>query len=227
MAGTQASEALALGPLQVGVLLTLLPAVLLSMTSFVKLSVVLSLLRNALGVGNVPSTLVISLWALLLSLHVMGPVFDQVVARGTSFVQGSPEQVEWMHRPLSMRGWGAWSDFGAAVAPPVRGFLLRHAGQRELALFRELALERSGADPGGFAVLLPAFLITELSEALSIGFMLFLPFLVVDLLVTIVLTALGVTGLSTAVVALPFKLVLFVVADGFYVLSKALVAGYF
>lgn len=212
------------GTLATAAALTLLPFLLLATTSFVKLSVVLSLLRNALGLDGVPSGLVITLLAALLSLHVMAPVLDQVVARAEE-----PLADPGLQHPVSKAGLTAFGNLVEAVAPPIKGFLARHAGERERELFVDLAKKaRPDAEVSqrDFAVLMPAFLISELAEALKIGFMLFLPFLVVDLVIASLLTGLGMTLLNPASVAVPFKLLLFVLVDGFYLLSEALVSGY-
>jgi len=218
------AEALPWGTLSAALLLTLLPFALLATTSFVKLSVVLSLLRNAIGIEGVPSGLVITLLAALLSIHVMAPVVDEVVTRAAL-----PLTDENLQQPLSPKGRAAAMAVGEAVAPPIKAFLHKHAGERERALFVRLATKarpKAEVSEQDFAVLLPAFLISELTDALKIGFLLFLPFLVLDLVIASVLTALGMTMLSPAAVSVPFKLLLFVLADGFYLLSEALVQGY-
>lgn len=222
------ADSIPAGPLTAVLLLTVLPFALLSTTSYVKLSVVLSMVRNAVGVQGVPSGMVITLLSILLSVHIMAPVVDQVRVRAVSFLSERDPGSLWQ-RPLSVEGIAALSAFGEAVAPPVQTFLSRHAGAREAALFEDLAQEArptTAVPAGRFSVLLPAFLITELSEALQIGFVLFLPFLVVDLVIASILVSLGMTALNPTAVALPFKLLLFVLVDGFYVLSEALVRGY-
>lgn len=218
------TDALPMGTIGLALLLTLLPFALLATTSFVKLSVVLSLLRNAIGLSEVPSGMVITLLAGLLSLLVMAPVAEQV-GRLAERPLSSPQ----LAAPLSAQGREAWRALGSAVAEPVRAFLLRHAGHKERALFKGMAQK---ARPGSkvsdkdLPVLLPAFLVTELSEALQLGFIVFLPFLVVDVLVATLLTALGMTSISAVTISLPLKLLLFVMVDGFYLLSEALVSGY-
>lgn len=208
-------------------LLTGLPFVLLATTSFVKIAVVLSVLRNALGAGQVPSAMVVTLLAGLLSAYVMSPVADRVMATVTEASAAPDEGV-----PLTLARLAEVGELWTAASAPVRLFLAKHAGERELGLFRRLASKaRAGRPDAGVAdddltVLMPAFLISELKEGLQMGFLVLLPFLVIDLVVATVLATVGLHSVSAATVALPLKLLLFVLVDGFYVLSEALVSGY-
>lgn len=198
------------------------PLLLVATTSFVKVSVVMSLVRNALGTPDVPSAWVVTALAIVLSFFVMSPVLSAAA---------DATRAQWdaidLQDPLHGRSLTALSEAIAAGREPLRAFLRRNAGARELGLFVELG-QRGGGSPGAedFAVIAPAFLLTELKEALQIGFVLFLPFLVLDVVIASILLALGMQALSPNAVALPFKLLLFVVVDGFVVLSRALVAGY-
>lgn len=210
-------------------LLSALPFLLLATTSFVKLAVVFSALRSALGAVQVPSGMVVTLLSILLSAYVMAPVVDDVVAAAAK----PAARVDLQH-PASPDSLSALGDVWVAASAPVRAFLGKHAGEREREMFQRLADKARAA--GGrtpapavddLMVLMPAFLITELKEAFEIAFIIFLPFLVVELVVANVLTALGMHMLSAAAVSLPFKLLLFVLVDGWYLLSEALVMSYF
>lgn len=206
-------------------LLGLLPFVVLTATSFVKISVVLSVLRNALGTGQVPSGAVITALSLLLTLFIMAPVGEEMAARAAPVL----ERVD-LREPLGGAGLGNLGEVLSTAAEPLERFLERHAGARERALFADLAAKVAPAGPPvdarSFRILLPAFLITELAEAFQIAFLVFLPFLVLDLLVANVLLALGMHMMSPSAVAMPFKLLLFVLVDGWFLLIQALVLGY-
>ncbi len=202
-------------------LVSLLPFVFMGMTAFVKISTVLQIVRSAIGAQSVPSSTVIMALATALTLIAMAPVgqriWDRVLPLVSSRAQDSTVLVE--------RG-------AAAVAEPMREFLARNAGEKERARFlgvaRELRpeAERGNVSASDFSVAIPAFIVTELTEAFSIGFLLFLPFLVIDLVIANVLLALGMQMLNPTQVSLPFKLLLFVAIDGWGLLAQALVAGY-
>ena len=207
-----------------------LPFVVLVGTSFVKIVVVFSLLRNALGVPQVPNNMVVMGLAAILSLHIMAPTGAAVLeAAGPLVSQALTQDVS---TPQGLETLGrAW----AAARGPAARFLRANAKPRDRALFLDLA-RRARTNQGAthaampaaddLSVLLPAFLVSELTAAFVIGFLLFLPFLVVDLVVASLLTALGMASVSPTTVALPFKLLLFVLADGWYLLARALVLGY-
>jgi type III secretion protein R len=207
--------------------LALVPLLLMTATSFAKIAVVLSLLRNALGVPDVPSGALVTALAALLSVFVMAPVARDSAALAAPFTA----RID-LANPLAGDSRKAVFDAFDAALPPLRGFLKRNAGGPELALFAELArAPRAGVQPGPIAqdsilVLLPAFLITELGEAFAVGLLILLPFVVLDLVIASILQALGLATLTPNTVALPFKLLLFVLVDGFSVLSKALIMGY-
>lgn len=205
--------------------LAVLPFLFMSTTSYVKISVVFSILRNALGTGQVPSATVLAGLSAILTLYVMAPVGAQIADRaGPAAARVDPSQ--------PFRDLDALSATLTAGAAPVRDFLERNAADREKALFLDLARrarppdQRASVGADDFLVLLPAFLVTELSEAFQIGFLVFLPFLVVDLVVSNVLASLGMHSLSPTQISMPFKLLLFVLVDGWYLLSRALVLGY-
>jgi type III secretion protein R len=209
------------------VALTLLPFAFMTMTSFTKMSVVFSLLRNALGAGQVPSGMILSALAAVLSLYVMAPVFSRVVDAA------APAMVR-VDRQAPLEGESLDAVFEAVTlgSAPLVAFLTHNAGERERVLFYDLARrardpgDRDAVQPDDLLVVLPAFVVTELAEAFQIGFLIFLPFLIVDMVIANILLALGMHMMSPTTVSLPFKLLLFVMIDGFYLLSRALVLGY-
>ena len=193
--------------------LSFLPAVLLLMTSFTRIVIVLSLLRQALGTQAAPPNQVVIGLSLFLTFFVMGPTIDKVYADA----------------------WQPYSenriDFQQAIArgeSPVRTFMLKQTRQSDVALFSRLAKVPDGvkADDVPFKVLLPAFVTSELKSAFQIGFLVFLPFLVIDMIVASVLMSLGMMMLSPVLIALPFKLMLFVLADGWNLLLGSLAASF-
>ncbi len=196
--------------------LSLLPFLLVTFTSFTKISVVLSLTRSALGTQQAPPTVVLTGLAALLSLVVMGPVAQAMLAR----VQA--ERLPAAPGPEMLRVL-------SSAAGPLQAFLLEHGSPELRAEFAALSRElRGGAQVSetDLAVLAPAFVLTELKQAFQIGFLVFLPFLVVDMVVANVLLALGMQSLSPSQVSLPFKVLLFVAVDGWALLARSLVQGY-
>ena len=195
----------------------LVPVALVTLTSFLKMAVVLSLTRSALGAPQIPPSSAVTGLALLLTLVVMSPVAEDAWNAARSVPPGGADRV---------------LDAAAAAAGPLRGFLARFARPDDRRAFLDLArrarppASRAEVKDSDFTVLAPAFVVSELRRAFTIGFLVFLPFLVVDLLVGNVLLALGLTQLSPTTVALPFKLLLFVAVDGWKIIARGLVAGY-
>ena len=198
-------------------LLALLPAALVMLTSFLKISVVLSIARSALGAPQVPPATVITGLSLVLTLLVMAPVAQRCAALA--------------HREPGERGVEGSLAALERASGPLREFLVRYARADDRAAFLDVASrlrapESTAPGPDDLAVLAPAFVISELRRAFTIGFLVFLPFLVVDLVVANVLLALGLFQLSPTSVALPLKLLLFVAVDGWRVLARALALSY-
>lgn len=229
-ASAQDPSALASRPLLTIValgVLTLVPFVFMTATSFVKISIVFSILRNALGTGQVPSGTIVSALAAILTLYVMAPVGSQI----SDAVAPSVVHVN-TNDPLAGSSGDAVFAAIRDGKEPLRRFLKNNANPREIRLFLDLARRARPADQRAsitaddFLVVLPSFLITELTEAFQIGFLVFIPFLIVDMVVANVLLALGMHMLSPTTVSLPFKLLLFVLVDGWYLLARALVLGY-
>jgi flagellar biosynthetic protein FliP len=193
--------------------LSFLPAVLLLMTSFTRIVIVLSLMRQALGLQQTPPNQVIVGLSLFLTLFTMGPTLDRIYQDA--------------YRPYSeaKMGFEAALDKGA---DPLRTFMLRQTRESDLGLFARIA-KVDAAQPAAqvpMRVLIPAFVTSELKTAFQIGFLVFIPFLIVDLIVASVLMSMGMMMLSPVLVALPFKLMLFVLADGWTLLVGSLVASF-
>lgn len=207
--------------------LSLLPFVLMMITSFVKIAVVLSIVRSALGTPNMPPTAVITGLSIILTVYVMAPVGLEVYRQAQPVVEAS------RGKPLVS---AATIDLALRAADkakePVRRFLEKHSHDKDRAMLLEIArrmrpaIEAESVAPNDFLVLVPAFVISELKEAFQIGFILFVPFLVLDMVVSNILLALGMHMLSPTTVALPFKLLLFVLVDGWYLITRGLVLGY-
>jgi len=216
-----------LGLLVVLAALSLLPFVLLLMTSFVKIAVVLSVLKSALGTSQIPPSQVVTGVALILTLYVMAPVGMRMLQAVEPLLgQGAGADL------LSGQSAEILATATSKAKEPLREFLLKHASLRDRAVFHSLALrmrlpeERIGISERDFLVVVPAFLTSELRRAFEIGFLLFLPFLVVDMVIANLLLALGMHMLSPTTVSLPFKLLLFVLADGWQLLLRGLVETY-
>jgi type III secretion protein R len=209
------------------VVLGVLPFLLLATTSFAKLSIVFSLLRNAFGPSDVPPGSVVVVLAVLLSGYIMLPV-----AREVATVAGPALIKLNLAAPLAADSGKALTQAFSLGKEPVRAFLDKHAGQSERDTFARLLRQRlpeteqPEVSEHDLAVVLPAFFITELKEALELGFLLLLPFFVLDLVIAALLASLGMQTLPQSSVALPFKLLLFVSVDGFRTLVEALVSGY-
>jgi type III secretion protein R len=203
-------------------LVSLLPFVFMSVTSFVKISTVLQIVRSAIGAQSIPSNTVVMALAAALTLLAMAPVGQKIIERATPIFSGkdAPDTVSLVRQGID------------AVRAPMREFLDKNASEREKARFLLVAkqarpeADRASIKADDLPVLVPAFVVTELSEAFAIGFLIFLPFLVIDLVIANVLLALGMQMLSPSQVSLPFKLLLFVAIDGWGLLAQALVAGY-
>ncbi len=193
--------------------LSFLPAVLLMMTGFTRIVIVLSLLRQALGTQSSPPNQVIVGLSLFLTFFVMAPTLDKVYAEA---------YLPYTNNTLSFE-----KALEKAEAP-MRQFMVKQTRQSDFALFAKLAKLEPGAtaQTASLRVLVPAFVTSELKSAFQIGFMIFIPFLVIDIVVASVLMSLGMMMLSPVLVALPFKLMLFVLADGWNLLIGSLAASF-
>jgi len=204
-------------------LVSLVPFVFMGVTAFVKISTVLQIVRSAIGAQGVPSNTVIMALATALTLIAMAPVGQRIFDRASPLLT----------KPTGKEDTTALIEKGVdAVREPMREFLGKNSSEKERTRFFVVAknarteAERAKLGPTDLTVLVPAFVVTELTEAFAIGFLIFLPFLVIDLVVANVLLALGMQMLNPTQVSLPFKLLLFVAIDGWGLLAQALVSGY-
>jgi len=207
--------------------LSLAPFILIMVTSFVKISVVLSILRSAMGAQQIPPTQVITGLSFILTIYIMAPV-------GIEIKNQTQDLIEQRTGKSIMSSANAEVILTAAkrATEPVRNFLLKHAHSKERALFLDLAKklrkpeDRADLTDKDLIVLIPSFVISELKEAFEIGFILFVPFIIIDMVVSNILLAMGMFMLSPVTVSLPFKLLLFILVDGWYLLARGLVLGY-
>lgn len=213
MANGDTEYALGIQILIVMTVLTLLPAMLITMTAFTRILIVLAILRQALGTAQTPSNQIILGLSLFLTLFIMSPVIDVVWNQSLSpFLDGDM----------------SFDDALNLAQVPLREFMFAQTRESDLAMFAELG------GYGAFAsredvplfVLLPSFLTSELKTAFQIGFLLFVPFLVIDLVVAAVLMSMGMMMLSPIIISLPFKLMLFVLIDGWSLISATLVSSF-
>lgn len=207
--------------------LSLAPFVLIMVTSFVKISVVLSILRNAMGTQQIPPTQVITGLAIILTIYIMAPVGIEIKnAAGDLIDQKTGGSL------LSSANATMILEGAKRSAEPLRKFLLRHAHPEDRALFLDLARkqrkpeDRAGLSDKDLLILIPSFVISQLKEAFEIGFILFVPFIIIDMVVSNILLAMGMFMLSPVTVSLPFKLLLFILVDGWYLIARGLVIGY-
>jgi type III secretion protein R len=201
-------------------LLSLMPLLVVTVTSFAKIAIVLFLVRNALGIQQTPPNLVLYAAAIVLSAYVMAPVLQ-----GVWTVVADPR--------LALTSVADWERAATEAARPVRGFLDKHATPESRSFFIESSHRlwtpeqvRAMAGERDLAILVPSFLVSELKRAFEIGFLLYLPFVMVDLVVSAVLMALGMQMMSPTVVSTPLKLLLFVAVDGWSRLLQGLILTY-
>nr|WP_307692106.1 flagellar type III secretion system pore protein FliP [Variovorax ginsengisoli] len=194
--------------------LSLLPALLLSMTGFTRILIVLGLLRTAIGTQSSPPNQVLVGLSLFLTFFVMAPVFDKIY--DDAYV------------PFSASKISAEQALERGVAP-LKTFMLKQTRESDLALFARLAKapDMQGPEDVPLRILLPAYVISELKTAFQIGFTIFIPFLIIDLVVASVLMSMGMMMVPPATIALPFKLMLFVLADGWQLLIGALAKSFY
>lgn len=208
-------------------LLALAPFLLLMSSSFVKFSVVFSILRSALGTQQVPPPAVTMGLALIMTLYVMSPVGARVYAAVEPVLSQSSGQ------DIVSAG-GAQMVLGVMekAREPLKEFLAKHAHPKERALFHQMAIRmgpptwKQEVKDDDLLVLIPAFTISELSEAFMIGFLIYVPFLIIDMVVSNILLAMGMHMLSPVMISMPFKLLLFVLIDGWDLLVRGLIQGY-
>ena len=194
--------------------LSFLPAVLLLMTSFTRIIIVLSLLRSALGTPSSPPNQVLIGLALFLTLFVMSPVLDKIYT--TAYLPFSEDKLTLAQA----------YDKGSV---PLKEFMLRQTREKDLALFVKISNSEplQSADQVPLKILVPSYVISELKTAFQIGFVVFIPFLIIDMVVASVLMSMGMMMVSPAMISLPFKIMLFVLADGWNLLIGSLVHSFY
>ena len=193
--------------------LSMVPAILMLATSFTRIVVVLSLLRSAIGIPNLPPNQVLTGLALFLTLFVMGPVFAKANTDALQpYMNNTITQDQALQRGME----------------PFREFMLRQTRPEDLQVFIELSKEPrpATADDVSLEVLLPAFVVSELKTAFTMGFLLYIPFLIIDLVVASALMSMGMVMVSPTQIALPFKLLLFVLVDGWVLIVQSLVHSF-
>lgn len=224
--------------------MSLLPFVAMVATSFLKIVVVISLVRNALGVQSVPPNMVVNALALILSFYIMAPVVQEgwevfraesdrreavLVARTGTDPEPAPGESAGESRRERFE-----TEIALKAAEPMRQWLLRQTNEQSRAFFVSTAEtlwagedeEKAEVDPESFFVLIPAFCVSELTKAFQIGFLIYLPFIAIDIIVSNILLAMGMMMVSPVTISLPFKLLLFVMVNGWTLLIQGLVWGY-
>jgi len=193
--------------------LTLLPSMLLMMTSFVRIIIVLSLLRQALGTGQTPPNMVLVGLSLFLTLFIMSPVFDSIYQNALL--------------PY-MNGSMPFEKALALAEAPVRNFMTLQTREDDITMFMQIAQKKEVASAAEvpFTTLMPAFITSELKSAFTIGFMIYIPFVVIDLIVASVLMSMGMMMLSPMIISMPFKLMLFVLVDGWSLMMGSLASSF-
>ncbi len=193
--------------------LSLAPAILLMLTSFTRIVVVLSLLRHALGTQQVPPNQIIIGLALFLTFFIMAPVWQQVNKEALK-----PYYDEQISGDEAME----------RASVPIKNFMMKQTREKDLALFVKIAKEKRPAKPEDVSLttLIPAFVISELKTAFQIGFMVFLPFFIIDMVVSSVLLSMGMMMLPPVMMSLPFKILLFVMVDGWHLIVGSLVQSF-
>ncbi len=194
-------------------ILSLAPAILILMTSFTRLAVVFAFLRQALGTRQTPSNQIIAGLALFLTFFIMMPVWQEINSKALQ-----PYLSEDITQKAALE----------TALNPIRNFMLRHTREKDLALFVNMADEKrpENSEDVSTSVLIPAFVISELKTAFIIGFVLYVPFLIIDMVVASVLLSMGMMMLPPILISLPFKLMLFVLVDGWYLIVGSLVKSF-
>ncbi|XXF81640.1 type III secretion system export apparatus subunit SctR [Myxococcaceae bacterium GXIMD 01537] len=207
--------------------MSLVPFVLMMVTSFVKISVVLSIVRSALGTQQIPPTQVITGLAIILTVYIMAPVGQSMYRAAEVDIWSKGVSL------MSSETVGTLLEAANRSKEPLRDFLVKKVTVKDRSLFYNLAkkmrkdeADRASIGEKDFMVIVPAFVVSELKEAFQIGFLLFVPFIVIDMVVANILLALGMHMLSPTTISMPFKLLLFVLVDGWYLIAKGLVVGY-
>ena len=193
-------------------ILTVAPSIMMMVTSFTRIIIVFSFLRNAMGLQQTPPNTVLASLALFLTFFIMSPTFMKAYEDGLAPLMN--EEI---------------SDVDALpkISAPFHSFMSHHVREKDLSLFTEIAkIEVDKIENVPFHILIPAFMLSELKKAFEIGFLIFLPFLIIDMLVASVLMAMGMMMIPPVMISLPFKIIFFVLIDGWYMLCGSLVKSY-
>ncbi|MEW5728528.1 MAG: flagellar type III secretion system pore protein FliP [Pseudomonadota bacterium] len=193
--------------------LSVAPSILVMVTSFTRIVIVLGFVRQALGTMQSPPNMVIVSLALFLTAFVMAPTFEEAWNKGLQpYMDGQIEEAEAFERTVK----------------PIHAFMMRHAREQDVQLFMDLSRAAEVAKPEDVPLkaLIPAFMISELKRAFEIGFLIFLPFIIIDMVIASVLMSMGMMMIPPAMVALPFKLIFFVLVDGWYMVVGSLVQSF-
>ena len=202
--------------------LSLVAFVAMVATSYLKIVVVISLVRNALGIQSIPPNMVVNALALILTFYIMAPVVGESWDLFNKYREENKPDREYR------------TDMALKAAEPLRQWLVRQTGDRERAFFVATAErlwakpdeEKAKVDPESFHILVPSFCVSELTKAFQIGFLVYLPFIAIDIIVSNILLAMGMMMVSPVTISLPFKLLLFVMVNGWTLLIQGLVRGY-
>ena len=221
--------------------LSLLPFVAMIATSYLKIVVVMSLIRNALGIQSIPPNMVVNALAMILTFYIMAPIMGESWNIVKEELAKSPAAAASTARPAGGPQSAAaapeerWfeTDAIAKAAEPFKAFLAKHTTPRERAFFVNTAEQLWGkdgepakVDHESFYILLPSFCVSELTKAFQIGFLVYLPFIAIDIIVSNILLAMGMMMVSPVTISLPFKLLLFVMVNGWTLLIQGLIRGY-
>jgi flagellar biosynthetic protein FliP len=193
--------------------LSLAPALLMMLTSFTRIVIVLSFLRNAIGLQQSPPNMVVASLAVFLTFFVMGPTFEEAYNKGLApYFEEKISEEEAFERTTT----------------PLHSFMLKHVGEKELELFFNMAKVPLPSDQKEIPLrlLIPSFMISELKKAFEIGFLIFLPFLIIDMVVASILMSMGMMMVPPMMISLPFKLIFFVLIDGWHMLVGSLAKGF-
>lgn len=212
--GNQQKYAITVQVLLLMTVLTFLPAVFVMMTSFTRIIIVLAILRQALGLVSTPSSQILIGLSLFLTFFIMSPVFEQAYTQGVK-----PYMDEKLDAQTALK----------IATEPFKQFMLAQTRENDLAVFSEISGrgQINTADETPFSLLLPAFVTSELKTAFQIGFLIFIPFLIIDLVVASVLMAMGMMMLSPMMISLPFKIMLFVLVDGWTLIMGTLANSFY
>ncbi|MCW9024338.1 MAG: flagellar type III secretion system pore protein FliP [Gammaproteobacteria bacterium] len=212
--GGEQNYSLSIQALGMMTVLTLLPAAMMMMTSFTRIIIVLAILRQALGLMQAPSSQILLGLALFLTFFIMGPVFNQI--HQTSLQPYLDEKINFQNAAVE-------------AGKPLREFMFRQTREADISMFASIAgheaFETENDVP--FTILVPAFVTSELKTAFQIGFLLFIPFLIIDLVVASVLMSMGMMMLSPMIISLPFKIMLFVLVDGWNIVMGTLASSFY